>query len=145
MEFIYHANLDSDPDGGFNVTFPDVPEAITAGDDEQEALANAQDALGLSLRCRIKDNEELPVPNYKNGVSVTTDAWDTLKLSVMLCFKQSGMSKTELAARLGKNESEARRILDPLHFTKLQTLEQALRAMNKSVIVIVQDAVKQVA
>ncbi|WP_375706565.1 type II toxin-antitoxin system HicB family antitoxin, partial [Bartonella sp. AA33NXGY] len=48
MEYTYQAKLESDPDGGFIVTFPDVPEAITAGENRVEALENAVEALGLA-------------------------------------------------------------------------------------------------
>lgn len=50
MEYTYKAKFETDPDGGFVVTFPDVPEAITAGENRAEALENAVEALGLALR-----------------------------------------------------------------------------------------------
>ena len=37
----YPATLTPDPDGGFTVTFRDVPEAITEGDTRDEALRRA--------------------------------------------------------------------------------------------------------
>ena len=43
--FDYPVVLEAQPEGGFVVTFPDVPEAITQGDDEDEALLYAADAL----------------------------------------------------------------------------------------------------
>ena len=36
-------------EGGFVVTFPDVPEAITEGDDMADAREQAADALGVAL------------------------------------------------------------------------------------------------
>ncbi len=50
MEYTYQAKLESDSDGGFIVTFPGVPEAITAGENRTEALENAVESLGLALR-----------------------------------------------------------------------------------------------
>jgi antitoxin HicB len=44
----YFAKFEPD-EGGFLVTFTDVPEAITGGKDRAEALANAQDALEVAL------------------------------------------------------------------------------------------------
>ena len=41
----FPATLTPDPDGGFTVTFRDVPEAITEGDTREEALLRAEDAL----------------------------------------------------------------------------------------------------
>ena len=37
----YPATLTPDPDGGFTVTFRDVPEAITVADTQEEALLRA--------------------------------------------------------------------------------------------------------
>ena len=46
----YAATLTPDEeDGGFVVTFRDVPEAITQGDTLDEALHNAADALTVAL------------------------------------------------------------------------------------------------
>jgi antitoxin HicB len=52
----YPAALTPDPDGGFTVTFRDVPEAITEGDSREEALLRAEDALesGLAMLSRPK-------------------------------------------------------------------------------------------
>ena len=39
--FDYPVNLEPQPNGGFVVTFPDIPEAITQGEDREEALLYA--------------------------------------------------------------------------------------------------------
>lgn len=41
----YPVRLTPAEDGGFVVTFRDVPEAITQGDDEADAMAMAREAL----------------------------------------------------------------------------------------------------
>jgi hypothetical protein len=38
----YPATLTPDPDGGFTVTFRDLPDAITEGDNRDEALLRAE-------------------------------------------------------------------------------------------------------
>ncbi len=62
------------------------------------------------------------------------------KLAVLEAFAASGLSKSELARRIGKNEREARRILDPRHPTKLPALTAALRALGKRLVVGVMEA-----
>lgn len=49
-------------EGGFWVTFPDIPECMTEGDDLEEAYKMANDALGLAITSRLEDNEEIPDP-----------------------------------------------------------------------------------
>ncbi|WP_273760752.1 type II toxin-antitoxin system HicB family antitoxin [Bartonella sp. ML70XJBT.G] len=140
MEYTYQAKLESDPDGGFVVTFPDVPEAITAGENRAEALENAVEALGLALRSYPMRGLPLPTPQqYKDLVEVTVDAWNALKLAVVEAFNEAHITKTELANRLGKKETEARRILDLNYPTKLQTLEQALTVLGKKVVITIKD------
>ncbi|ATO57163.1 type II toxin-antitoxin system HicB family antitoxin [Bartonella sp. 1-1C] len=141
MEYTYQAKFETDPDGGFVVTFPDVPEAITAGENRVEALENATEALGLALRSYLMRNLPLPTPQqHKDLVAVTVDAWNALKLAVIEAFNKADITKTELANRLSKKETEARRILDPNHPTKLQTLEQALTVLGKRVVITIKDA-----
>lgn len=139
MNYVYSASIVSDPDGGYLVTFPDIPEAITHGDDWADAVSNGAEALGMALRGYLAVGQTLPKPQA-SGTPVAVPAEDALKLALIEAFRQSGISKTELAIRLGKAESEARRILDPDHPTKLATMQSALTALGKTVIVTVRDA-----
>jgi len=140
MEFYFMAQVEPDPDGGYLATFADVPEAITHGDTHAVALANATEALGLALRGYCIEGRELPQPNTTIGERVDIDALDAIKLAVIVTFRQVGISKSELARRLGKAESEARRILDPDHPTKLGAMQDALRAMGKTIVISVKEA-----
>jgi antitoxin HicB len=141
MEYIFDARLEPDPEGGFVVTFPDVPEAITAGETREEALANATEALGLALRGIASLTSSLPKRGRHRGlVPVAVEAADALKLALIEAFRQSGLTKTEFGRRLGKTETEARRILDPDHATKIATMQAALSSLGKSVVISVRSA-----
>ena len=52
--------LDPQPEGGFTVSVPALPEIVTEGDTEEEALAMAQDAIRLVLEDRAARGEEIP-------------------------------------------------------------------------------------
>ena len=43
--------------------FPDLPEALTCGDDRQSAPEMAEDALVVALSGRIDDRRHIPVPS----------------------------------------------------------------------------------
>lgn len=47
--FTYAAEFEKGDKHGIVVSFPDVPEAITQGDDMADARAQAEVALGLAL------------------------------------------------------------------------------------------------
>lgn len=56
----YPAIFHEAEEGGFWVTFPDIPECMTQGDNMQQAYEMAVDALGLSLTTMEEAGEEIP-------------------------------------------------------------------------------------
>ena len=56
----YPAVFHKAEEGGFWVTFPDIPECMTQGDDMQEAYEMAVDSLGLSLSTMEEAGEPIP-------------------------------------------------------------------------------------
>ncbi|MEJ1959421.1 MAG: type II toxin-antitoxin system HicB family antitoxin [Nitrosomonadales bacterium] len=62
--FMYPVTLTADKkDGGYAVTFTDIPEAITQGDTREEALAAAKDALETALDFYFEDKRTVPAPS----------------------------------------------------------------------------------
>ncbi|MCD7955692.1 MAG: type II toxin-antitoxin system HicB family antitoxin [Lachnospiraceae bacterium] len=59
-KLFYPALFHTAEEGGYWVTFPDIPECVTEGDDMEEAYSMAVDALGLALSERIKEKDILP-------------------------------------------------------------------------------------
>lgn len=138
MSYVYNASIVPDPDGGYIVTFPDVPEAITFGENWSDAVSSSAEALGMALRGYLALERPLPKP-ASEGKPIAVPAEDAMKLALVQAFRETGMTKIELANRLGKAETEARRILDPDHPTKLATMQAALAALGKTVIITVRD------
>jgi antitoxin HicB len=128
--------------GTIVVSFPDVPEVITQGRSEADARAMAEEALGLVLLSYLERGKPLPKPRAKGrglvDVTVTPDV--AAKIAVLESFAAAGITKSELARRICKDEKEARRILDPKHPTKLPALTAALRALGKRLVVGVVEA-----
>lgn len=69
-KLFYPAIFHTAEEGGFWVSFPDLPECLTEGDDMQEAYEMAVEALGIALVGRKEDGEELPVPSQPNQINV---------------------------------------------------------------------------
>ena len=134
------------PDGaGYVVTFPAIPEANTGGETEAEALANAQDAMEVALLTYAADGRDLPVEAKNPGEGGTyrqlsVPATIAAKLAFIEAFRESGMTRVALAARIGKAEGEIRRMLDPYHPTKLKSIEAVLRVLGKRLVVTVEEA-----
>lgn len=56
----YPAVFHKAEEGGFWVTFPDIPECLTQGDNMQDAYKMAVDALGLSLTTIENEGGAIP-------------------------------------------------------------------------------------
>jgi antitoxin HicB len=139
--YTYAALFEPGDEGGLVVSFPDVPEAITQGDDQKDAAAMAEEALGLALLTYPARGLPLPPPSVRDGlVPVTVDPQTAAKLAVLEAFAAAGLTKSELGRRLGKDEKEVRRILDPMHPTKLPALQAALAALGRRLVIGVADA-----
>jgi antitoxin HicB len=52
--------LEPEEEGGFTVRVPSLPEIVTYGKDEAEALAMAEDAIRLVLEDPLAHGEPLP-------------------------------------------------------------------------------------
>ena len=62
-QYFYPAIFHAAEEGGFWVSFPDIPECLTEGDSMEEAYQMSMEALGLALTDRIRNHEQLPVPS----------------------------------------------------------------------------------
>ena len=56
----YTVILEPAEEGGYVVRVPALPEVVTEGDTEEEALAMAQDAIGLVMESRRERGEPIP-------------------------------------------------------------------------------------
>ena len=121
-------------------TFDDVPEAITEGKTLFEAEQNATDALSMALLSYPLRGLPVPKAKARHGKKISVPADVAAKLAVLEAFASSKISKSELAKRLQKDEKEIRRILDPLHATKLSTLIETLASLGKRLIVGIKQA-----
>jgi antitoxin HicB len=127
-------------DGSILVTFPDVPEAITFGADEDEALLQAVDALESALSFYVDDRKPLPVPSKpKRGQrTVRPSALECAKLGVYQAMTTQGVKKAELARRLGWHMPQVDRLFDLKHASRLDQIEAAARALGKQVEVTIE-------
>lgn len=135
----YPVILEAQPEGGFVVTFPDVPEAITQGEDEDEALIYAIDALESALSFYVDARQPLPVPSKpKRGqATVRPSALECAKLGVYQAMMDQGIRKAELARRLGWHMPQVDRLFDLKHASRLDQIEAAARVLGRHIEVTI--------
>ena len=139
--FVYPVDLSEDEDGRVVADFPDLRGAATDGADRAEALAEASDCLEEALAGCMVRREDIPVPSPARGrPTVGPGALIAAKAALFVAMREAGMSKSALARRIGCQEGEVRRLLDPRHASKIGRLEQALAALGKRIFVEVRAA-----
>ena len=132
FQFTFPAIIKKDEAGFFLVTFPDIPFAATDGKTMAQALEEARDCLEEAIAVSIADNLDFPYPSSvrKGHHSISLTARMSAKAALYIAVRETGISKSELARRLGVDEKEIRRMLSPRHQTKLPRIEQALSVLG---------------
>lgn len=130
--FDYPVVLEEQPEGGFVATFPDVPEAVTQGEDADEALLYAVDALEAALSFYVEGRKPLPDPSAAEGrPTVRPSALECAKLGVYREMLAQGLRKTDLARRLNWHLPQVDRLFDLSHASRLDQIEAAAHALGK--------------
>ena len=114
----YPVILEDDDNDTVMATVPDVPGTVTFGEDRDEALAHVGDALALMISARMDDNEDIPEPTKpkKGQAAVTLPPLVASKVLLYKRMRELGVTKAELARRLGgKNPTHVTRLLNVLH------------------------------
>jgi len=127
---------------GFHVRFPDIPEALTGGEDIEDTLVQSADCLAEAIAGRISRGDEIPLPSTPErgqrliGVPLELAP----KLALYLAMREQAISKVDLARRLGVSETVVRRMLNPDHATKSHKIQAALAALGKRIVISFENA-----
>jgi antitoxin HicB len=131
--FAYPVSLKKD--GRFIlVRFPDIPEAITQGDDREHALQMAAEALESAMEFYFDDHRAVPEPSApKKGQPVielpVSVAAKVLLLNEMI---QQQVRPAELARRIGTTPQEVNRLTNIRHASKIDGIAGAMKALGKT-------------
>jgi antitoxin HicB len=130
----YPIHLEPAEEGGFVVTFPDIPEAITQGEDVEDALIHGADALETALDFYFEGGRPVPPPSKpKRGQHMVelpaSIAAKVLLLNEMIAQK---VRPAQLARRLQVKPQEVTRLIDLNHTTKIDGIAAALKALGKT-------------
>ena len=86
-KLFYPALFHKAEEGGFWVTFPDLPECMTQGDNMEEAYNMAVDALGLCLIDMDKEHIPFPAASSPDRIPTEPDAFLAVIEFDMLAYK----------------------------------------------------------
>jgi antitoxin HicB len=130
--FLYPVTLKRD-DGGFVVTFKDIPEAITQEETETEALAAAKDALETALDFYFEDHRAVPLPSKAKPRQPVVELPAGLSAKILLLNEMivQGVRPAELARRLKTTPQEVNRLTNIRHTSRIDGIAAALKALGK--------------
>ena len=126
----YPAIFHKAEEGGFWISFTDLPECLTEGNDMTQAYEMAVNALGLALTSREIENEPIPEPSAPSDIIVEKDSFLVVVEFDILAYKKRtsprAVKKTlsipewlnEEATAIGVNFSQ---VLQEALMQKLQT------------------------
>ncbi len=159
---MYPVLLEPDDNGTWLVTCPDLPEVTTWGEDEEDALRHAADAIEEALAARMARREAIPEPARQQTTAASTGRrkiksptaakakpasrvpslppLSDAKVALYRAAHSAGISKAELGRRLGWHAPQIDRLFDLNHHSRIEQIDQALRALGKQLVVSVRDA-----
>lgn len=166
---MYTVTLEPDDNGTLLVTCPDLPEVTTFGEDEEDAMQRAADAVEEALAARIAHRQDIPAPsepireatysrssfNHDSGIIglltmpfpptasrrlIHLPPLTTAKVELYRAARAQGVSKAELARRLGWHGPQVDRLLNLNHHSTIEQIDQALRVIGKRLVVNIEDA-----
>lgn len=133
----YRIKLETDDNGTLLVTCPSLPEVTTFGNDEDAAVRHAVDAIEEALASRMASGEHIPEGQQRGPRLVRLPALTVLKVELYRRLGEAGITRAELARRLGWKRESVDRLFRLGHASRLEQLEAAFVALGRSVSVSV--------
>lgn len=109
LKLPYRMEIVQDPDeGGYVVSYPDLPGCLTSGETLEEAVKNAEDAKREWMSAALEDGYDIPVPDSFNQYSgqYRLRLPKSLHRSLAMHSKEEGVSMNQYCVYLlAKNDA----------------------------------------
>lgn len=92
-KLFYPAVFHKAEEGGFWISFPDIPECLTQGEDMSEAYEMAVEALGLAITSREEEHQLIPAASDPSSLSLDPDSFLAVIEFDMLAYKKRTNSR----------------------------------------------------
>lgn len=93
MKYVYPAIFHLEDDGGYSITFPDLPNCITQGDTLADGIEMAEDALSMIL-CDMEDHAaSIPAPSNVRAIAADTSNMVTMIRADTVAYRKQNDSK----------------------------------------------------
>ena len=128
----FRCRLQPEEDGGFVVTFPDLPFGVTQGETVAEALNEAADCLETILAVLVDEGRDIPEPSKirRGEYLISPSAVTAAQVALYSAMRREKVSHKDLAKRLHMPVAEVRRLTDLANYPPLEIIERALAALG---------------
>lgn len=142
--FSYAVKLEHDTDtSAWVVSCRDLPLLNSVGDSVEDALLEAVDAAVMALSIEIDERRPIPEGSEPEAgeYMITMPVLVAMKAALHNAMIATGTRKADLARLMGMKGAQVDRLLDVAHSSKVETVEQALRLLNRVVQLRIDKAV----
>ncbi|WP_192559511.1 type II toxin-antitoxin system HicB family antitoxin [Pseudomonas allokribbensis] len=140
--FEYALEIHEEP-GSAWLSCAEIPEMHAAGDTLEEVLDGAIEVMETAFSIYVDDRRLIPTGDAEeqDGDAVLRlPALTAAKVALWNTLLESGMSKAELARRLGVQRPQVDRLVDFLHHSKIESVERALQQLGRWILLSVEAA-----
>ncbi|WP_434695354.1 type II toxin-antitoxin system HicB family antitoxin [Pseudomonas sp. Z1-14] len=127
---------------GVAVFCRDLPELNSYGDDREHAIREALDGIESALSIYVDERRAIPPASApQNGEHVVhLPAVTVAKIALWNAMMERGMRKADLCRLLDVRQAQGDRLVDFLHTSRMDQLENALAALGKRLSLSVEAA-----
>lgn len=129
----YSAHVYPNGEGGWIVKFRDIPEAFTEIWSMDELQNTALDCLVTAMDFYIEDGRKFPEPSKGEDGDYLIEVPASIRAKILLLntMIDDNIRPVDLARKMKVRTQDVTRILNIGHTTKIDTIEQALKALDK--------------
>jgi len=132
---IYHCTIEKEGNE-YIAQFPDMPNIVTCGFTEEEAVAMAREALEGCLESDISQGLPIPPPSYNKGCPIPVASH--IALSLRLRELRGDQNQSEIARRLGMSYQAYQRLENPRKANPtVKTLERIAQVYGRELVIAI--------
>lgn len=138
----YAIRFEQDSAPGLAVFCRDLPELNSYGDDKEHAISEAVDGIESTLSIYVDERRGIPraSPAQLGEEVIHLPAVTVAKIVLWNEMMDRDMRKADLCRLLGVAQTQGDRLVDFLHTSKMEQLENALAVLGKRLSISVEAA-----
>lgn len=135
MTLLFNLEIEPDDNDTLLITCPSIPGVVTFANTEAEVVRWSTDAIETMLNSMMSHGESLPSSDTEAaGVfHVRLGLMTSLKAELYEACRTCGVTRAELARRLGWHREQVDRLFRLNHASRLDQLEAAFEAVGRKI------------